>query len=62
MESFLETFMELRRVQGVSCYSVFIFEPLRNLHLRISKLVKKCTENCLSFDRLRTGGVERGRK
>lgn len=46
----------------MSCYSVFTFEPLHILVLRTSKLVKQCTGNYFSSERLRTGGVQRGEK
>lgn len=54
---FLGTFMELRRVQGVSCYLVLIFEPLQSQHLEISNLVNKCAVNYTSSDRRRTEEV-----
>lgn len=61
MTIFLETFIESRRVQEVNCYLVFTFEPLHNLHLEMFKLVKECAVNYLTFDKLRTGGVQRER-
>lgn len=39
--SFLEKFLKSHRVQSVKSYSVFTFEPLRKLHLRILELPKK---------------------
>lgn len=59
---FLETFMGSRRVKGVNCYSVFKFELLQNLHLVISKLMKKCTVNYLSPERVRAGEGAEGMK
>lgn len=46
--SFIETFMKSRKVREVSGYSAFTFEPLDNLHLVISKLVKNRTVSYLS--------------
>lgn len=59
--SFLEEMMGRGGKSG-DVYSIFTFEPLHNLHLGISKLVKECTMSYLSSDRLMTGGGEKGRK
>lgn len=46
----------------MSCNSESTFEPLHNLYLGASDVVGKFTVNYLSSDRLRAGGVHRGRK
>lgn len=59
---FLEKFLASPRVEEVTHYSLFTFEPLQNLYIGISKLLKKCTVECLLSDKLRTGKAWDGTK
>lgn len=46
----------------MSCFNVFTFELLHNLHLEISELVRMFTVKYFLFYRLGTGGAKRGVK
>lgn len=50
------------RVRPVSTYILCSFEPLHNLHLGISMLVKKFMVKYLSSDSLRTSVSRQGTK
>lgn len=60
--SFLESFIISRRAQDVRSLSLFVLEPLHNLHLKISKLLRMYTVNYWSVDIPRAGQGQRGRK
>lgn len=55
-------FISPPRLNGVSMYSPFTFDPLYSLSLSISKLVKGYTVYYLSSDRLVTKGPVKERK
>lgn len=55
---FLEKFLELRRVEVVSCYLEFTFKLLHSLYLEMYKLVKECTVNYLLTDTFATGELQ----
>lgn len=55
---FLETFMELRKAQSVSSFSVFSVKPFHNVDLETSKSLIDFVRNYLKSDSLRTGVVE----
>lgn len=40
--------------RSISSYSVFVFEPLHNPHLKILKLVNQCTIEYLSSNKVKT--------
>lgn len=44
---FFDAIVEFSKVQRLSCYAVLTSEPLHNVDLGISKLVKACKVNCL---------------
>lgn len=52
MDLFLENFIASCRVNGMRAYSIFTFKQLRYLHPGLSKLLKTCTVNYLSLDRV----------
>lgn len=53
--SILKSFMQSRKLQRVSSYSVLTFETLLSLYFRIPKLAKEFTMTCFSSDRATTG-------
>lgn len=59
---FLETTMKSRRVQGMSCYSVSVFEPLHSQHLRLFRSLTKHTDTYFYPNWLRARGVLRREK
>lgn len=59
---FIEELAISTRVGGVSMYLLYTFEPLHDLHLGISKLVKVCTVKYLSSDNLVAGRQVKGEK
>ena len=52
--SFLETIEEQSNLFSVEVYSTFTFEPLHNLHLGISKLLKTCMVQMLNSNSMFT--------
>lgn len=54
---FQEKFMASHIVNKVTDISLFTIQPLHNLHLEISKLVKDCTVKYLYPEQLRAGGA-----
>lgn len=54
---FLKLVTNLRKIQRVNSYLVFVFKPLHNLYHKISKLVKEDLKRYLSSDRLGAEGV-----
>lgn len=52
--SFLKTFVKAQGVQGVRSYSQVTYKLSHIPYYGISKLVKKCTMNCLPANKLRT--------
>ena len=60
--SFLEELYCVGNIVPNDAYSIFTFEPLHNLHLGISKLLKTCTIQLLSSDDLYTHPTKNSRQ